>query len=395
MNLLSSVHNLKVKNYVNNGLGSSEAYLGNRKQIKETMAKYSTKGGFTKETFKNLGVANESMCIRLASKSNGSLATATWRKYGTATNHLDRASKELNMNFTFPFDVSMTLTFVGYLIKRGLQADTIESYLSGIRQAHITKGLLPHCLKPDFVKCVLTGLGNLGNSNNEKVERLPVTIEDLKSFRIELGKLNLPWQDKILLWTICTWCFAGSFRIHELLPVKETEYDPTTTLTHGDVRLTKVKHNSKIVEVLMVNIKNPKEGKGKSVVVELFANNTFWCPVKAYKKLIKTWGSKPKFNTIWAKRCDGRFLTGRYFNDVLKIISAKRALLRGGIFRSHSFRAGIPSLMARAGYPENEIQRQGRWRSSAFLVYCKMGRSARLKDQLELASRINELQLYN
>ena len=109
MNLLSSVHNLKVKNYVNNGLGSSEAYLGNRKQIKETMAKYSTKGGFTKETFKNLGVANESMCIRLASKSNGSLATATWRKYGTATNHLDRASKELNMNFTFPFDVSMTL----------------------------------------------------------------------------------------------------------------------------------------------------------------------------------------------------------------------------------------------------------------------------------------------
>ena len=63
---------------------------------------------------------------------------------------------------------------------------------------------------------------------------------------------------------------------------------------------------------------------------------------------------------------------------------------------SHSFRAGIPTLMARAGYSDSEIQRQGRWRSSAFLVYCKLGRASRWKDQLTLTQRISNFYIrYN
>ena len=40
------------------------------------------------------------------------------------------------------------------------------------------------------------------------------------------------------------------------------------------------------------------------------------------------------------------------------------------------------TLMARTGYSDAEIQRQGIWRSSAFLAYCKLGRASRWKDQL-------------
>ena len=60
----------------------------------------------------------------------------------------------------------------------------------------------------------------------------------------------------------------------------------------------------------------------------------------------------------------------------------------GEVIRSHSFRAGVPTLMARVYYSDAEIQRQGRWRSSAFVSYCKLGRHNRWADQLDLAARI-------
>ena len=58
---------------------------------------------------------------------------------------------------------------------------------------------------------------------------------------------------------------------------------------------------------------------------------------------------------------------------------------------SHSFRSGIPTLIAQAGYSDSKIQHQGRRRSSAFLAYCKLGRAARWKDQLTLSQRISSL----
>ena len=359
-----------------------------------SIPKYSSKGGFTKDTFKQLGVLDESMCLRLANKSNGSLAAGTWRKYGTASNHIIRASKELNMNFSFPFSMSMTLNFIGYLIKRNIQAETILSYMSGVRQAHIVRGVLPQHLRSDIISSILKGHGNTGRVEMPKQQRLPVNIADLRVFKDNLAKLQIPWQDKVLFWAACTWCFAGSFRIHEILSTHERTMDRSMTLTHGDVRLTKVTHGGRVTEVLMVRLKNPKEGRGRPVTVELFANNTFWCPVKAYKNLLKTWGCKPRLSDPWSLRNDGSLLTGRNFNALLKVVSSRRAVERGGVFLSHSFRSGIPSLMAAAGYPDSEIMRQGRWRSSAFLLYCKMGRSARLQDQLELANRISSLYLH-
>ena len=355
--------------------------------------KYSDKGGFTKESFKGLGGLSDSVCELLAKKSNGSLASSTWRKYGVAQGHLNTASRVLNVRFSFPFSASMTLNFIGYLLVKGLQANTIETYLSGIRNAHIVRGVDPHHLKDEIVKCVIKGHKNTGRVELPKPFRLPVTIDDLIIFRRNLSKLDMHWRDKILYWTVCTWCFAGSFRIHEILSVKETEYDPTQTLLHGDIKMSSISVDGEIREVIMVKIKNPKEGRGRSVTVELFENKSFWCPVAAYKKLILAWGSRPKGSVPFSSGSSGKLLTGRRFNEILHTISHSRGLSLGGVFKSHSFRSGIPSLMARAGYPDHEIKRQGRWRSDAFLRYCKLGRASRWQDQMELSDRLARMRV--
>ena len=47
--------------------------------------------------------------------------------------------------------------------------------------------------------------------------------------------------------------------------------------------------------------------------------------------------------------------------------------------------------MARAGYSDQEIQRQGRWASDAFLRYLKLGRSTRVQQQQELAAAMGRV----
>ena len=78
--------------------------------------------------------------------------------------------------------------------------------------------------------------------------------------------------------------------MHEVFPKKKSEYDPKRTLLRKDISLKEVYVNGSPVEVLMINIKGPKEAQGSSVKVELFANGTKSCPVNAYKKLLNLWG---------------------------------------------------------------------------------------------------------
>ena len=84
--------------------------------------------------------------------------------------------------------------------------------------------------------------------------------------------------------------FYGSLRVHEVFPKKKSEYGPDRTLLSKNKSLHSVHINGYPVEVLMINIKGPKEALGNSVKVELFANGTKSFPVRAYKKLLYFWG---------------------------------------------------------------------------------------------------------
>ena len=60
-------------------------------------------------------------------------------------------------------------------------------------------------------------------------------------------------------------------------------------------------------------------------------------------------------------------------------------------FLSHSFRAGLASMMASAGYEDAIIMRQGRWHSQAFKTYCKTGRGNRLREQRDIARTLTNV----
>ena len=140
--------------------------------------------------------------------------------------------------------------------------------------------------------------------------------------------------------------------------------------------------------MVSTRIKQPKELKGlQEVTVEMFENSTELDPVRAVERALK-YAKKGK---PLAMRASGAIMTKGWVNRILKKALAGVVDYELNTVSSHSFRSGLATAMARQGYSDEEIQRQGRWASSAFLTYLKMGRSTRLKQQLELSEAMSRI----
>ena len=276
------------------------------------------------------------------------------------------------------------LAFVHWLaFRRGSKASTIDTYLSGIRQLHVERGLPTDNIRTDRVKTILKGLKNknLAEDRKEGVEkRKPITTDILLVLKGKLAEADMNGRDQRLVWTVSSILFHGAFRVHELLCKKQSSFDPDFTLLGRDVKL--VTQGGR--EVLQLRIKAPKEQKvGKDVIVDVYSTDSELCPVRAFKKWIKVKGKEDELPLF--RFSSGIPLTGKKFNEVV------RDRLKGEVedieklFSSHSFRAGAASMMAAIGYSDDDIKAVGRWSSRAFMEYIKLPRTQRA----EIARKIN------
>ena len=291
-----------------------------------------------------------------------------------------------------PLDDTKTLIFVAWLLNRGLQARTISTYLAGIRQTHLAKGLISPTLRPDVVKQVLTGAGNLDRLRNtleEKPKRLPVTVTIMKLLKLEIKESELVNEKKLLLWAVATLCFNGAFRIHEILSHTEKQFDPNFTLLLRDINLKTLNINKVSVNIIQVRIKSPKTDRiGVDAIIDVYESKGPLCPVKAFKKW-KQYASHLSSASPAFRDESGRPLTGAKFNKILKSFLGKHINYKLGKISSHSFRSGMASLLGTLGYSDEEIQAVGRWSSRAFLAYLKLPRTQRL----QMARKIGEMNL--
>ena len=79
---------------------------------------------------------------KVADWINHGKTNKTWSAYRTAECMAKQCQKESKLNFDWPMTAEDTLTFIYWLIEvRGLKVSTANSYLAGLRQLHIMKGL--------------------------------------------------------------------------------------------------------------------------------------------------------------------------------------------------------------------------------------------------------------
>lgn len=353
--------------------------------------KYGPSGLYTEKSFSAMNIDKKWLAV-LSDIANHGLSRGTWSSYKTALKALKCCEYDTNTRMGFPLKPNQVLTFIAWMSKRGLAEKTINVYLSGIRQCHLTEGVDLPILRTPVVNVVLEGkkhLDTIKKLDGDDSSRLPITPTLLKLLKAELQQGQLCAEDKRLAWAVATIAFNGGFRVHELLSQKVYSFDPRHTLLGQDIIKRSVRIHNKKVEILQVTLKTHKTDKtGSKVIVDVYESNGPFCPVRAFDKWkvieSKHSNKKPAFMDS-----SGKPLTGKKFNEILKKHLGKHIAHTGRKVTSHSFRYGIASLMGELGFADSDIMSIGRWSSRAFEDYLKLPRTKRL----EMAKKIGALQL--
>ena len=270
------------------------------------------------------------------------------------------------------------MAFIHWMaFSRGVKSGTIKNYLAGIRQLHIAKGVSEASFKTERITTMLNGLKNkkMAERRREgKEKRRPITPDILRLLKARLCSAEMGNKDKKLVWAVCSILFHGAFRIHEILTKAEGRFNPDYCLLGSDVVVKETQEG----ERLQLKIKAPKEDKsGASIIVDVFATGSDICPVSAYRRWrnkAKSDKDKPLFRFN-----NGKCLTGRRFNEILKEMLSGVLPESKGLISSHSFRAGAASMMGVLGYSDEEVKAVGRWSSRSFLDYMKLPKSRRIE----------------
>ena len=360
---------------------------GKNGPIRVERKKYREQGGFSREAVSRLGLSREVEEI-VVSMANCSLAQTTWRAYSTAERAAERCQREMGVQLRMPWGEREAVVFAVWAINKELASSTITQYMSGIKNAHKREGLETGPMGSNLVKAVLKGKANVERPRRQKIAMTPGVLYKLKKYII---RCKMSYVDKCTLWAMCTVMYSGSLRGSEIMGEKENEFDPENILMEEDVRIKMIRTgNGRVTKLVHCVIRNPKELPGtKRLEVEMFQTSNKFCPVAAVEKLkaARTENRGKPFMT----RQDGRITTKDWLNRFLKKALEEVINYEEFTVSSHSFRAGVASAMARCGYSDEEIQRQGRWRSEAFLKYIRLGRSQRLEQQRKLAEELADI----
>ena len=288
---------------------------------------------------------------------------------------------------SLPFNETKALIFTGWLLERGVSHATISKYLSGVRQLHLIAGHQDFSIRSDLTKQILTGRKNQGTVEEtigEKGSRIPVTPNLMLLIKRDLAESPMDKARKLLLWSVSTLLFNGGFRVGEILPSNKRTFDPYSTLLEKDVEIKKLTVNQEVIETLQIKLKSEKTNRnGKATIVDVYESNGQLCPLRAFNKWRK--GNALTRALPLFKDDSGSPFTDREFNSYLREFSSRHLKLEKRSLSSHSFRAGMTTLLAELGYTDEEIMSWGRWNSRSFEAYIKAPRTRRLEMARQIA----------
>ena len=359
----------------------------NRVELKEVV-RYGGGGLFSGGEFEdmNLHPEAESMIVELA---NCSLATTTWKSYASAIRATQRCGEEWSLNMMMPWTKEKCINFISWCRSGGMKSTTCRQYLAGVKKMHQKEAMSVAWAEDPRVTMILRGYDNItGDVVKERVAMDPKRLWFLK---LEIKSRNDNLHNKRMLWFTSVIMLKASLRASEIMGEKIAEVNLQKVLRWGDIERRSGLLQGEKVESLIIKIKAPKEQKNlKAKKMELFQSEDFLCPVYAFDKYKEVVGGNAVHSDPVARWRDGSMLTKTRFNKELKEMLSKHFEYQGGV-SSHSFRAGLPTLMSEYGCSEQEMMDQGRWSSSAFAAYLKSGRSERRKQQLLLSRKVEEM----
>ena len=247
--------------------------------------KYGAKGLHSEENLEHLNLPT-SMKEALTLWLNHSLASGTWSTYKTVGNQLEKCQEETKEKMDFPLDTRRIITFIHLLFHiRKVKSSTVNTYLSGIRYLHLSKGVDIPALRPPLVEQLLKGKQNLENIEKQlygNPTRAPVTLTVMKLIKAELKDWLSNRTNKALVWSVCTLAFAGCLRIHEILCKQKLHYDPDFSLLGADFLIKSISYKNGNIKSIQLKLKSPKEDRiGTGKIIDVYESSGPLCLVRA------------------------------------------------------------------------------------------------------------------
>ena len=318
-----------------------------------------------------LGIA-PSLQAQLVNVLNTSLADSTWTGIRLIKTSIDNMAAKYSLNLSLPLGRTEVINYILSLSMEKLAHSTIKTYVSRVASLHRCLGSEPGWVSED-IRLLMKGVANLPRNPALARQRLAVTPAVLRTLYEKLMASSIPDITKKMLWAACTLLYAGALRSCEVLSPTKYSFDPTTTLRRCDLEVVRELVGMNRVKYLRLSIKNPKEHKRAGVVtVEILpAPRMFFCPVQAVSDFLRATPGYPRSMPLL--KTDRALLSRDWLNSVLK--SCLDPVLNYGVVRTHSFRAGLTSALAKAGVSDDVLQSLGRWHSQAYNTYIKLGLS--------------------
>ena len=305
-----------------------------------------------------------------------SYASSSWSSHQTAWLSFRAFCLHTNTVANLPVSPQNLAFYVDYLAKwRMLEISTIRGYLSSIKILHFLNGYSKFTCDNIFshylVKKSLEGLENIRRINPKPVNpRRVMSFECLQLLGHALIKQGFSDWDTQIIWSACLLGYWGSFRMGEIIPSGNQPYQEVSALKWE--RVLEPSSNK-----LTISIRFPKTVKqtGAQAVDIYKYMDTNYCPVyqliKVYNLNLAKGGVQPG-NLVFRLE-SGFMLTMPRLNNVLRNTMSMFFDNRHR-FSCHSFRAGIPSMMASQPhlFNEQEIMVNARWNSDAFHAYTRL-----------------------
>ena len=295
-------------------------------------------------------------------------AKSTWDRHRAVQNSFNHFCTSEDISPEFPLSNVTIQNYASWCdVNRNLKADSIKTYLYSLSKIQQLKGYGPIDFhKIPQLKDFLRGVKNVPRSNKKLKSRKAVSFSMLKLLGNLICQSHWSSFEKTLTWTSFLVSYFGSLRISELICEDAAVFDVDKTLCWKDVVFG---------NCVTLHLRSPKVDHAGGDLICLFPFPIpGLCPVAALRRLRERATAaglfdqeKPVFRlesgACWKRSAFDRTLRSLV---VQTGVAGEDSKITG-----HSFRGGIPSLLAVEASPAAEaaLKEWGRWRSQAYVAY--------------------------